>query len=101
MENMKNKKRLKMTFDDFARVLKEEAEGEEFADDNPDAEKSWSDIIEDVFLWFQIDAKVFVPVEVKTGRKFRGLGYILSFKEKCGEYMGHTYDSCLYNVWDP
>ncbi len=70
-------------------------------DSDSDRPKTWDDLLEDVFTWYQIDTEAFIPVDVKTGRKFRGLGYILSFKGNYGKYMGTSYQTMVYKVWDP
>lgn len=104
---MDEREQEKLTFDMLSRLLKESkkrydvSESSEDFDFEPIKLKSWDDLLEEIFIWFQMDANTFIPVEVNYGRKFRGFGYILSFKPVTGIYRGDSYETMVYKVWDP
>lgn len=92
----------KSVYDDDEDASTTPSDSPAWPEDSKDADLDACDaLLEDIFMWYRMDAEVFIPVEVKTGRKFRGFGYILSFKPVHGKYMGSSFEALVYKVWDP
>lgn len=57
-------------------------------------------LLDEIFEVYNTNG-LFFPVEVEGGRKFKGLGFVLSQRQTNYTFSGHHVSATTYSAWDP